>query len=95
MAKKGEFKHGASAYQRGLCRCGTCRQAHAKYERERRARRRKKDELEARERAEKRALSKNTVLLPRIKLELQHDTFTRETLLQFREDEYERQKSNG
>lgn len=95
MSKKGVFKHGASAYQRGLCRCGTCRQAHTKYERERRARRRKKDELRAKELAEKKGLNPNREMLPRIRLELQHDTFTRETLLKFREEDYERQQSNG
>jgi len=93
MARKGEFKHGYSAYSRGLCKCGVCRTAHAKYERERRVRRRKREELEAKERAEKRGLNKNAKMMPRIRLEMLHDTFTRETLLAFREEEYERIKS--
>lgn len=97
MSKKGVFKHGASAYERGLCRCGTCRTAHAKYERERRVRRRKKDALkvaeEAAEREAKRSKNRHNKMMPRIKLEMMNDTFTREALLRYREEDYEQQQS--
>tara|TARA_R100000808_G_scaffold114_4_gene841 strand:- start:11154 stop:11441 length:288 start_codon:yes stop_codon:yes gene_type:complete len=93
MSKK-QLKHGWKSYARGLCKCVTCRNGHAKYERERRVRQRKKEQIEVEERAEKRGLNPNNKVTPRFRLEMMHDTFTMQTLKKWREEEYERSKES-